>query len=91
MNQLLFADNTALVADSQETLRQLIEEFGRVCERRKLRGNESRSKVMKCTWMVDDSRINVAPNGKLMKEVECLKYLGSRFAIGRGIDLEVKF
>ena len=35
INQLLFADNTALVADS-EKLCILVSEFGRVCKRRKL-------------------------------------------------------
>ncbi|WP_435331133.1 reverse transcriptase domain-containing protein, partial [Klebsiella pneumoniae] len=49
LNQLLFADDIALVADSEETLRQLVEEFGRVCERRKLKVNVNKSKVMRCT------------------------------------------
>ena len=34
INQLLFADDTALVADSEKLCR-LVSEFGRVCERRK--------------------------------------------------------
>ena len=38
INQLLFADDTALLADSEE-------KFGRVCERRKLRVNEVRVKL----------------------------------------------
>ena len=37
INQLLFADDTALVADSEEKFCRLVSEFGRVCERRKLR------------------------------------------------------
>ena len=36
INQLLFTDDTALVADSKEKLCRLVSEFGRVCERRKL-------------------------------------------------------
>ena len=36
LNQLLFADDTAVVADSEQKLCQLVTEFGRVCERRKL-------------------------------------------------------
>ena len=36
INQLLFADATALVADSEEKFCRLVSEFGRVCERRKL-------------------------------------------------------
>ena len=33
IDQLLFADDTALVADSKEKLCRLVSEFGRVCER----------------------------------------------------------
>ena len=43
VNQLLFADDTALVADSEEKLERLVTEFGIVCERRKLRVNVSKS------------------------------------------------
>ena len=48
VNQLLFADNTAPVTDSEEKLsrRGLVSEFGRVCERRKLRVNVGKSKVI---------------------------------------------
>ncbi len=45
---LLFADDTTLVADSEGRFRRLVEEFGRVCKRRKLRVNETKSKVIKC-------------------------------------------
>ena len=34
IKELLFADDTALVADSEEKLCRLVSEFGRVCERR---------------------------------------------------------
>ena len=44
MNQLLFANDTALVADSEEKLCRLVSEFGRVCERRKLKANVGKSK-----------------------------------------------
>ena len=49
INQLLFADDTALVADSEEKLYRLVSEFGRVYERRKLRVNVGKSKVMRCS------------------------------------------
>ena len=44
INHLLFADDTALVADSEKLCR-LVSEFGRVCERRKLRVNVVRVKL----------------------------------------------
>ena len=53
INQVLFADDTgihtSLVADSEEKLCRQVSEFGRVCERRKLRGNVGKSKVMMCS------------------------------------------
>ena len=39
VSQLLFADDTVLVADSKKKLERLVEEFGRVCRRRKLKVN----------------------------------------------------
>ena len=64
INQLLFADDTALVANSQEKLCRLASEFGRVCERRKLRVNVGKSKVMRCSrygnwdaWIYDSLHV----------------------------------
>ena len=37
------------MADSEEKLGRLVSEFGRVCERRKLRVNVGKSKVMRCS------------------------------------------
>ncbi len=51
----------------------------------------SKSKVMMCTSMVDARRINVVLNGKLVKEVECFKYLGLHVAVDGGIYVEVRF
>ena len=53
INQLLFADDTALVADAEKKLGRLVSEFGRVCERRKLRVNVGKSKVMRCSRYVN--------------------------------------
>ena len=44
INQLLFADETALVTDAEEKLCRLVIEFG-TCERRKL--SECKSNVMR--------------------------------------------
>ena len=47
INHLLFADYTALEADSEEKLCKQMSEFGRVSERSKLRVNVGKSKVMR--------------------------------------------
>ena len=49
IKQLLIADDTALVADSEERFCGLVSEFGRVCKIRKLIVNVSKNKVMRCS------------------------------------------
>ena len=78
INQLLFANDTALVADSEEKLCRLLSEFGRVCERRKLRVNAGKSKVMRCPRYGNGVRIHVMLNSEPLEEVDCFKYLGSQ-------------
>ena len=77
INQLLFADDTALVADSDEKLCRLVSEFGRVCERRKLRINVGKSKVVKCSRYGNWGRMHATLNGEPLEEVDCFRYLGS--------------
>ena len=48
INQLLFADDKALMADS-EKLSRLGSEFGKECERRQLRVNVGKSEVPRCS------------------------------------------
>ena len=61
INRQLFADDTALVADSEEKLCRLVSEFGRVCERRKLHESEciSKSRVMRCSIYGIGGRMHV--------------------------------
>ena len=80
INQLLFADDTALVADSEEKLCGLVSEFGRVSERRKLRINVGKSKVMRCSRYGNVGRMHMILNGKPLEEVDCFKYLRSEMA-----------
>ena len=51
------------MADSEEKLCRLVSEFGRICERRKLRVNVGKSKVMRCSRYGHGSRIHVILNG----------------------------
>ena len=64
INQLLFADDTSQVADSEEKLCTLVSEFGRVCERRKLRVNVGKSKFMRCSRYGHGRQIHVILNGE---------------------------
>ena len=90
LNQLLFADDTVVVADSERKLCQLVTEFGRVCERRKLRVNVGKSKVMRCTRNEDGARLNAMLNGEALEEVDQFKYLGSVIAANGGVEANVR-
>ena len=89
LNQLLFADDTVVVADSERKLCQLVTEFGRVCERRKLRLNVGKSKVIRCTRNEGGARLNVILNGEAL-EVDHFKYLGSVIAANGGVEADVR-
>ena len=56
-------------------------EFGRVCERRKLRVNVGNSKGMSCSRYGNGDRMHVILNGEPLEEVDCFKYLGWQVAV----------
>ena len=88
-NQLLFANDTVVVADSERKLCHLVTEFGRVCERRKLQVNVGKSKVMRCTRNEDSARLNAMLNGEAHEEVDQFKYSGSVIAVNGGVEADV--
>ena len=89
INQLLFADDTALVADSEEKLGRLMSEFVRGCERRKLKVNVGKNKVMRCSRYGNGDRMNMILNGEPLEGVDCFKYLGSQVAADGGCERDV--
>ena len=77
------------MADSEEKLCKLVSEFGRVCERRKLRANVGKSKVMRCAMCGNGERMHVILNGEPLEEVDCFKYLGLQVVADRGSERDV--
>ena len=89
INQMLLADDTALVADSEDKLCRLVSEFGRVCERRKMRVNVGKSNVMRCSRYGNGGRMHAILNGEPLEEVDYFKYLGSQVAADGGRERAV--
>ena len=52
------------MADSEEKLCRLVNEFGKVCERRNFRVNVGKSKVMRCSRYLKVNQIDVRLNGE---------------------------
>ncbi len=88
-NHLLFADDTALVAGSEEDLKRLVEEFGSVCAGRKLRVNVGKSKVVRYAMEGGGDRLDVRLDGEMLEEVENFKYFGSHVAVCGRVNVEV--
>ena len=64
---LLFADDTVLLGDSEEKLERLVQEFGRVCRRRKLSVNETKSKIMKIGKNGEEIGVNISLNKNALR------------------------
>ena len=67
----------------------MVSEFGRLCEKRKLRVNVGKSKVMRCSGYGTGDRMHVILNGEPLEEVDCFKYLGSQVASDGGCERDV--
>ena len=77
------------MADSEEKLCRLVSEFGRVCERRKLKVNVGKRKVMRCSMYGNLYRMHVILKGEPLEEVDCFKCLWSQVAADGGCDRDV--
>ena len=86
---LMFADDTVLLGDSEEKLERLVQEFGRVCRRRKLSVNETKSKIMKIGTNGEENGVDISLNDRRMEEVETHRYLGVDMSSDGGMGEEV--
>ena len=101
----LFADDTVLLAESERELQRVVDEFHRVCTRRKLRVNAGKSKVIvferrqvEALQFSTPYRVNVpvAENceiilgGEKMEVVKEFKYLGTVLCKHGEMDGEIR-
>ena len=74
MLYLLYADDLVLRGESEESLRRLVEGFGRVCKRRGLKVNGEKSKVMVVSR--ENVQCRIMLDGEILEQVSEFKYLG---------------
>ena len=67
----------------------MVSEFGRACERRNLRVNVGKCKVMRCSRYGNGGLIHVILNDEPLEEVDCFKYLGWQVAADGGCEKDV--
>ncbi len=73
----LYTDDTVLLAESEGTLQRIADEFDRICNRRKLKGNAGNSKVI-AFWRAREQIINFAKSYRVRSEAipGCKIWLG---------------
>lgn len=86
---LLFADDTVLTAESEEQLQMFVNEFLSVCERRGLKLNVGKSKVMS-TCDANEGELVIKMKDERMEEVKDFKYLGVEISANGGIECELE-
>lgn len=88
VGQLLYADDATLVADSEEKLQRMVREFGRVCEKRKLKVNVRKSKIMLCSAH-ERRDVSIDLKGEKLEQVNDFVYLGAKLSEDGLIGTEV--
>ena len=77
INNLRYADDTALVPDSEEKLKCLVQALVQASEEQGLRLHISKTKVMVISKRETSVRTNIVIDKKILEQVEKYKYLGS--------------
>jgi hypothetical protein len=90
VKQILYADDRALIEDTEFKLQKLVSEFGRVSERSKLSVNVEKNKVMRVTRRENVDDIGITLDGIRMEEVDCFRYLGVDIGRDGGIKSDMK-
>ena len=86
---LLFADDTTLMAESENNLQRYVSAFVRVCERRKLKINVGKSKVMKMSDTGEKGNRSIKVKEEVMEEVDIsVSGSGFRFKWENGCRIE---
>ena len=77
INNIRYADDTVLIADSEEKLQALVQSLIRASEERGLKLNVSKTKVMVISKGDDHIDTSISVNGQELDQVGKYKYLGS--------------
>lgn len=89
VNNLRYADDTVIIADSQEALQRLIIKISTEGERLGLRINIDKTKVMMVS-RTSNVNLNITVNGKKIQQVSKFRYLGSWLTEDLDPDVEIR-
>ena len=90
INNIRYADDTVLIADSEEKLQTLVQALVQSSQERGLKLNISKTKVMVVSKSTQNIRTNIFVGGEQLEQVERYKYLGSVVTQDGRCDQEIK-
>ena len=77
INNIRYADDMVLLADTEEKLQRLMDELNEQCRIKGLKINKSKTEVMGVTKRRERLDVNISIEGVAIKQVEKFRYLGS--------------
>ena len=90
INNIRYADDMVMIADSQEKLQTLMDKLILECSRVGLRINKGKTEVMGITKRRDRLPVTINVEGSALKQVETFRYLGSLVCEDARCDAEIK-
>ena len=90
VNNIRYADDMVLIADSEEKLQSLVTNLHDQCRMKGLRINRSKTEVMGVTKRNESLPVNITVEGVSMKQVTKFRYLGSLVTEDGKCDAEIK-
>ena len=90
INNLRYADDTALLAESEEQLQRMVNEVNSKSEDYGLRMNVKKTKVMVVRRSQEETICNIFINGKKLEQVKSFKYLGQQITEDGKCEQEIR-
>ena len=90
VNNIRYADDTVLIADSEAKLQGLVNELETSCREKGLKINKTKTETMGITKVKEGIRVRINVQGNPVKQVKEFKYLGSIITDEGTSDKEVR-
>ena len=90
INNIRYADDTVLFADTEEKLLMLVDGLNEGCSRYGMKINIEKTEVMGVTKRREQLPVNISLGGSLLKQVSTFKYLGSQVSDDAKCDSDIR-
>ena len=90
INNIRYADDTVLIADSEEKLQRLVDGLSEECRRYGLSVNKQKTEVMGLTKRSEQLVVDISLEGRRLDQVDSFRYLGSLVSEDGRCDSEIR-